>query len=159
MSRCKIKPRTRVLTGREARRYGERERQREQRQADIDRFLALTPEERAQRMRDNEAFQRIERNGITVEDLKRAEDESYKTGMQIEIENTMKSCYAAICLALHEQLGFGKQRACRILNAVDEHIVMTLTSADAIQEVYDTMGLTIDFREPIPGERISEQGA
>lgn len=147
----------RILSGREARRYGEREQRREERQRQIDAFWALSPEERAQRMRDNEAFHRIEKNGITIEDLKRSEDESYKRGLNAGIENTMRTCYAAICLALNELHGFGAERCKRVLNVVDEKIVMSLTSDDAIREVLDRIGLEINFKESIPGERIVDK--
>ena len=147
---------TRIISGREARRLGKREATREQRQRDIDRFWALSPEERAQRIADNEAFQRIYKNGITLEDMKQAEDEAYKNGVRNGIESTMKTCYAAICLAMHELHGFGKKRCARVLNRVDETILLTLTSQDAIDEVYKTIKLKIDFREQIPGERVQE---
>lgn len=152
-----MKPRsnTRILSGREARRYGERERQREERQKNLDAWWALSPEERAQRMKDNADFERINRNGITLDDVKRAEDESYQRGVNVGIENTMRTCYAAICLALHELHGFGKERCARVLNNVDERITMALTSEEAIREVYDEIGLTIEFRD-MPGERIRE---
>lgn len=150
-----MKPRTRILSGREARRYGERERKREERQKNLDAWWALSPEERAQRIKDNAAFERINRNGITLDDVKKAEDESYQRGVNVGIENTMRTCYAAICLALHELHGFGKERCARVLNNVDERITMALTSEEAIREVYNEIGLTIEFRD-MPGERIRE---
>lgn len=149
--------RTKVLSGREARRYGERERKREQRQADVDKFWALPPERRAQIIQDNERLKNIEKNGITLEELKRAEDEGYQRGVQTGIESTMRTCYAAICLALHELHGFGKERCAKVLNSVDEKITMSLTSEEAIREVYDTMKLEIVFKG-LPGERIEEVG-
>lgn len=149
---------TRVLSGREARRLGERERRREQRQEDVKRFWALTPEERKARMDADEQFQRISKNGITLEDVKRAEDEAYSRGVREGIDSTMRTCYAAICLALHEMHGFGTKRCKDVLNRVDETITMTLTSQDAIQQVYDEMGLEIRFKEDIPGERVQEVG-
>lgn len=152
----KFRPKTRVLSGREARRYGAREREREQRRADAERFWQLTPEERAQRMADNEAFQRIQKNGITLEDVKRAEERSYAQGMQAGIENTMKTCYAAICLALNELHGFGTKRCKDVLNAVDEKVCMTLVSDDAIQEVFDRMKLEIRFNAGPLEERVEE---
>ena len=159
MSKMKFKPKTRILSGREARRYGERERQREQRQQDIDRFWALSPEERARRMADNEAFQRISRNGITLEDVKRAEDESYRNGVNVGMENTMKMCYAAMCLALNEMHGFGTKRCKDVLNAVDAKITMALTSEELVNEVFERMGLTINFKGDACEERIQENGA
>lgn len=149
--------RTKVLSGREARRYGERERKREQRQADVDKFWSLPPERRAQIIQDNERLKNIEKNGITLEELKRAEDEGYQRGVQVGIESTMRTCYAAICLALHELHGFGKERCAKVLNSVDEKITMSLTSEEAIREVYDTMKLEIVFKG-MPGERIEEVG-
>ena len=156
MGKVKFRQKTRVLSGREARRYGERERDREQRMADVERFWQLPPEVRAQRMADNAAFQRIQKNGITLEDVKRAEEKSYAQGVQAGIENTMKTCYAAICLALNELHGFGTKRCKDVLNAVDEKVVMALTSDEAIQEVFDRMGLVIRFNAGPLEERIEE---
>ena len=157
MGKVKFRQKTRVLSGREARRYGERERDREQRMADVERFWQLPPEVRAQRMADNAAFQRIQKNGITLEDVKRAEEKSYAQGMQAGIENTMKTCYAAICLALNELHGFGTKRCKDVLNAVDEKVVMTLTSDEVIQEVFDRMGLVIRFNAGPLEERVEER--
>ena len=154
MSKSKFRQKTRVLSGREARRYGEREREREQRRADAERFWQLPPEERARRLADSELAQRIQRNGITLEDVKRAEEKSYAQGMQAGIESTMKTCYAAICLALNELHGFGAKRCKEVLNAVDEKVCMTLVSDDAIQEVFDRMKLVIRFKAGPLEERI-----
>jgi len=156
MGKVKFRQKTRVLSGREARRYGERERDREQRMADVERFWQLPPEVRAQRMADNAAFQRIQKNGITLEDVKRAEEKSYAQGVQAGIENTMKTCYAAICLALNELHGFGTKRCKEVLNAVDEKVCMTLVSDDAIQEVFDRMKLVIRFNAGPLEERVEE---
>ena len=156
MSKLKFRPKTRVLSGREARRYGERERDRAERMADVERFWQLPPEVRAQRMADNAAFQRIQKNGITLEDVKRAEEKSYAQGVQAGIENTMKTCYAAICLALNELHGFGTKRCKDVLNAVDEKVVMALTSDEAVDEVYRRMGLVIRFNAGPLEERVEE---
>lgn len=157
MGKVKFRQKTRVLSGREARRYGERERDREQRLADVERFWQLPPEVRAQRMADNAAFQRIQKNGITLEDVKRAEEKSYAQGVQAGIENTMKTCYAAICLALNEMHGFGTKRCKDVLNAVDEKVVMALTSDEAVDEVYRRMGLVIRFNAGPLEERVEER--
>ena len=157
MGKVKFRQKTRVLSGREARRYGERERDRAERLADVERFWQLPPEVRAQRMADNAAFQRIQKNGITLEDVKRAEEKSYAQGVQAGIENTMKTCYAAICLALNELHGFGTKRCKDVLNAVDEKVVMALTSDEAVDEVYRRMGLVIRFDAGPLEERVEER--
>ena len=62
----KVKFQRATKSSRELRRMAQREQTREQRQAAIDAFWKLSPEERAQRIADNEAFQRISKNGITI---------------------------------------------------------------------------------------------
>ena len=106
-------------------------------------------------MADIEAFQRINKNGITIEDLKRVEDQGYANGVSVGIENTMKTCYAAICMVLNGQYGFDSDKCKDVLNAVDERITMSLTSEESIREVWDEMGLTIEFKD-MPGERVQE---
>ena len=71
-----------AMTSRQMRRMGERELKREQRQKQIDAFWAMSPEERAQRIADEEAFKRIQRNGITVDDLYQAEQDAYAKGIR-----------------------------------------------------------------------------
>lgn len=153
----KVKFRRNTQTSRELRRVAEREAGRQARQKSIEAFWALTPEERAQRMADNEAFQRISKNGITIEDLKKAEDQGRTDGYKVGKEETLIICYASFILALNELHGFDSEQCMELLNAVDEKVTYTLTSADAIQEVYDTMGLTLNFEETMPGERIQEK--
>ena len=154
MSKVKFKRQTQ--TSREMRRMAEREAGRQARQKSIDAFWALTPEERAQRMADNAAFQRINKNGITLEDLKMAEDQGRRDGYRVGKEETLIIAYASFLLALHELHGFDAEQCKEVLNLADEKITYTLTSADAIREVYDTMGLTLNFAEELPGERIQE---
>ena len=152
----KFKQQTRVLTGREARRYGERERKREERQAQIDAFWALTPEERKRRMEDNEAFERINRNGITIEDLKMVEDQGRKDGFDMGTENAMKTCYAAFCLALHELHGFDTEQCKAVLAAADDKVVYALNADELMEEMKRELDLEIDFNAGLGEERIAE---
>lgn len=156
MSKAKFKRNTQ--TSRELRRVAEREAGRAERQKYVDAFWRLTPEERAQRMADNAAFQRINRNGITLEDLKNAEIQGRADGYRVGKEETLIICYASFLLALHELHGFDAEQCMELLNLADEKITYTLTSAEAIKEVYDEMGLTLNFSEELPGERIQEKG-
>lgn len=143
-----------TMTSRQIRRMGEREAEREKRKAAIDAFWKLTPEERQQRMADQEAVARIQRNGITIEDLYRGENEAYAKGIKAGKDATVRTCFAAICMTLHEMYGFGKDRCSKVLNDVYEKLTMALTSEDAIQEVYDTMGLEINFTNDIDEETV-----
>lgn len=146
-------------TSREIRRMGERERTRERRQEAIQAFWRLTPEERQQRIADNEAFKRISRNGITIEDMHKAESDAYQQGIRDGKDATVRTCFAAICLALHELHGFGSKRCSRVLNAVYDKLLFTLTSQDAIQDVYNTIGLEISFDGDVTEDAVTEKGA
>lgn len=142
----------------EIRRMAEREQTRERRQQAIDAFWKLTPEERAQRMADNEAFKRISKNGITIEDMHKAEEDAYTKGIRDGKDGTIRTCFAAICLTLNELHGFGRERCSRVLNDVYEKLQFTLTTQDAIQEVYDTIGLQIRFDGDVTDEAVTEVG-
>ena len=153
MSKVKFKRNT--LTTREMRRMGERERAREQRQKDLDAFWAMSPEERARHMADEEAFQRIQRNGITVEDLAKAEEDAYAAGIAAGKDATVRTCFAAICMSLHEMHGFDKEQCSAVLNDVYDRLTFALTSEEAIQEVYDTIGLTISFKGDVTDDAVT----
>lgn len=68
----------------------------------------------------------------------------------------MKSCYAAMCLALHELYGFGSKRCMQMLNAVDEKVVYALTTQELIDQVFSDLEIEINFNEEMPGERVTE---
>lgn len=157
MSKVKFKRNTQ--SSRELRRIAEREQGRQQRLQAIDAFWRLSPEERAQRIADNETFQRIQRNGITVEDMHRAEEEAYAKGVKEGKDATVRTCFAAICLTLHELHGFGRERCSRVLNDVYDKLMFALTSQEAIQEVYDTVGLQITFSGDVTEDAVTEKGA
>ena len=152
----KVRFAQRTMTAREMRRMGEREQAKQERQRRLDAFWALSPEERAQRMRDNEAFQRISKNGITIEDLKNAEEQARKDGFMDGAAEMIKICYAAICLALHESEGFDCDKCRELLAAADERVVYAINSRDLLQEVRDTIGLEFNFRADVGEERIQE---
>ena len=152
----KVRFAQRTMTAREMRRMGEREQAKQERQRRLDAFWALSPEERAQRMRDNEAFQRISKNGITIEDLKNAEDQARRDGFMDGAAEMIKICYAAICLALHESEGYDCDKCRELLAAADERVVYAINSRDLLQEVRDTMGLEFNFNADVGEDRIQE---
>lgn len=141
---------------RQLRRLAEREANREKRQQAVEAFWKLPPEVRAQRMADDEAFQRISRNGITVEDMHRVEMEAFDAGVREGKKATVRTCFAAICLSLHELHGFGKERCSKVLNDVYNKLQFALTSQDAIDEVYDTIGLKLTFNGDVTEDAVRE---
>ena len=70
------------------------------------------------------------------------------------IEYSFRCIYAAVLLAAQEVYGFGHKRAWRLLKRADEIICTTLDSEEIIREVWERMGLEINFREGI--DRIRE---
>ena len=77
--------------------------------------------------------------------MHRAETEAYAKGIQEGKDATVRTCFAAICLTLHEMHGFGKDRCAKVLNDVYDRLCYALNSQEAIDEVYSTMGLEITF--------------
>ena len=154
MGRVKFK--SSAKSSRELRRIAEREQGREKRRQAIDAFWRLSPEERARRIADNEAFQRISKNGITIEDMHRAEEEAYVKGVKDGKDGAVRTCFAAMCLTLHDMHGFGNERCARVLNDVYDRLQFTLTSQEAIQQVYDTMGLQIRFSGDVTEDAVTE---
>ena len=96
----------------------------------------------------------LQRNGITVKDLQDNYDKGFHEGYKKAAEPIVMGCYAGVCLALNELYGFGHKRCADVLNAIDNHITMSLTSTEIIDEVWQRMGLKLEFRDAF--ERIRE---
>ena len=148
-----------TLSSREIRRMGEREKAREAKKDAVAAFWALSPEERQKRMEDNEYINRIQRNGITIEDLNRAGQEGYREGAKTAADNTLRNIYAAVALVAHEKYGFGKKRCMALLNAVDEKVMYAIDSKEMVQQVYDDLGIVMTLDGDPLEERVREKGA
>ena len=92
-------------------------------------------------MSQEKLIRKFEQNGITMKDL---EKEYYK-GFDAGRDSATRTCYAAVCLAARDLLGFGSKRAYKLLCAMDMHVCDTLSSVEAINKVLDEMGITIRF--------------
>lgn len=109
------------------------------------RYLRTTKEQRVKS---------LIRNGITIEDLDKEYHNGWDAGFAEAAPCVVKTAYAAICLALQESRGFGQEECADVLQRVDDHILHSLTSAEAIEEVWNRIGLRINFNEPF--ERIEK---
>ena len=147
----------RTMTAREMRRIGERERTKEERRKQAEAFWAMTPEQRAQHKELSERLAAMHRNGITIDDLRRAEREGQEDGYKQGIEDALKTCYASIAMVAGEVYSHDKQGCIEVLRAVDERIITALSTEDAMQEVLDTLGIEITFNSPFSSERIGEK--
>ena len=106
------------------------------------------------RMTPDQRMDELVKNGITIEDLKTNYDNGFTEGFKAASEPVVKGIYAAVCLALNDLHGFNKKRCLDVLNKIDEHVIMSLTSTEAIDAVYERMGLELNFAEPF--DRVSE---
>lgn len=95
------------------------------------------------------------KNGISVSDLEKAGKDAYKRGYDDGVTTTYKSIYAALCLALNETMGFGKKRLRDVLQKTDQIVLEQLTSMEAIEEVWNKIGLQLVFDDPF--ERVQEK--
>lgn len=86
--------------------------------------------------------------------LAKAMTDSEKEARNQAVEYCFHSIYAAVLLAAQEVYGFGHKRAWRLLKRADEIICTVLDSEEIIREVWERMGLEINFREGV--ERIRE---
>ena len=86
--------------------------------------------------------------------LAKAMEDSEKEARNQAVEYCFHSIYAAVLLAAQEVYGFGHKRAWRLLKRADEIVCTALSSEEVIREVWERMGLEINFREGV--ERIRE---
>ena len=86
--------------------------------------------------------------------LAKAMADSEKEARNQAVEYCFHSIYAAVLLAAQEVYGFGHKRAWRLLKRVDEIVCTARSSEEVIREVWERMGLEINFREGV--DRIRE---
>ena len=95
------------------------------------------------------------KNGITPKDLEKNFADGYDEGYKDASTQAVKAIYAAVCLVLHDEPhGFEKERCADVLRAVENRVLYSLTSEEAIEEVYKRMKLQLDFGDPL--DRIIE---
>ena len=124
------------------------------------REAADLPEYKKREMRARAAvLERLSKNGITPEDLKKEYDKGFDEGFRRAAEPIICSVYAAICLALHELHGFGPKRCKDVLRQLDSKILYTLDGSELVQQVMDDVGLAINFKEPFDRIEDREAGA
>lgn len=96
----------------------------------------------------------LEKNGLTLDDLSREYERGREEGFRQASMPIIQCCYAGICIALHDEFGFGTERCYRALKAVDKQILWTLHHSEQAEELLKKTGLVIDFDDPF--ERIQK---
>lgn len=95
-------------------------------------------------------------NGITPEDLQREYERGREDGFREAGMPIIKSCYAGICAALHDEFGFGEDRCFRAIKAVDEKVLWALNNQELVDEVLEKTGLRLDFGDNF--DRVQKTG-
>ena len=89
------------------------------------------------------------KNGITPEDLDKSYRDGFDEGFASASPSVTKMIYAAVILAAHRVYGFGHIRSRRLIQAVDEEVTNSLSSVDIINEVWEKVGLRLDWYDPV----------
>lgn len=101
-----------------------------------------------------EIQKRFVQQGISPADLEEEYRKGYNAGWREAGNSIVKGCYAAVCLALNQTHGFGRKRCMDVLCAIDQNMLYHLTSEEAIDEVWNKIGLRLVFDEAL--DRIQE---
>lgn len=88
------------------------------------------------------------KNGITIKDLEKSYNEGYEKGWQDAIAGTYQICFAAACQALGDLYAYDRNKLYDVLCRMQDHIIDTFTSTEAVQAVYKRFGLELDFEDP-----------
>lgn len=91
------------------------------------------------------AIEKLERNGITIDDLKREYERGRNESVTEVSEFAMKMIYCGFALALKREFKFGPERVLRTLRAADQIILEELTTDDIIDRVSRELGISVRF--------------
>ena len=88
-------------------------------------------------------------NGITPNDVKHAFEQGERQGFEEATLNITKSCYAAIVLALKDELGFDDEKCYQALVAVDRRILYSIEHFELADEVLAKTGMELKMDDPL----------
>ena len=105
-----------------------------------------------------ELIKRMSVHGITPQDYDAWGESEYKRGLHEGYvrsgEETVKACYAAVCIAVSNLYDFDNAKCYDLLTEIDETIADYINSTELVDAVWDKVGLHIDFNDPL--ERVKE---
>ena len=94
------------------------------------------------------AIDALSANGITPMDLQAEYKRGFDAGSHDAFDNVGIIYTCAMIEALNSMYGFGKKRLVAIMDHMNEFMTRTLTSRDAMQEVYDKIGVNFFKDDP-----------
>lgn len=106
-----------------------------------------------------ERKRQLYRNGITEKDLQKSAQSGYQQGVSAASDFTMRVCYAAAVRAYGKATGNDPDANTAFLQQVDDLVINAIDSDEAIQDAFDEAGVSINFREGLPEERVQQAEA
>ncbi len=79
-------------------------------------------------------------------------------GFRDAAEPIIKSCYAGICIALHDEFGFGEEMCFQAIKAVHDKVMWSLGHTELVDEVLEKTGLELNLDEPLEAVRRRDKG-
>lgn len=107
---------------------------------------------RPHRLTQREVVDRIERNGITREDLKFASEEGYERGKEEGVAIGMDMLYGAILITLHRLFGFGKKRLIRLVYEVTQTQIKELSNYEILEKLMKETGVSLPMLRDLTKE-------
>lgn len=77
-------------------------------------------------------------------------------GFQRGVEQTTSALFAAVALAAHREFKFGANRCARLLNEAYHIMLEQISSKEALDAVWQEVGLRINFEEPFDPVEVTE---
>lgn len=87
---------------------------------------------------------RIQRNGITQQDLDKSYNDGYQAGYMFSATNFFKQMYAAIAKELHES-GNNTEEIVAFLHNVDRRFAVMFDADDEIEDVFNLIGIRMNI--------------
>ena len=98
---------------------------------------------------------RIQRHGITLDDLEAAEKTQYEMGFKYGKEFVLKDCYAAAALAFKDMVEDADvDTVTEFLRKMDDHVTYSLTTEELMDKALEEAGVEIRFAEALSDDRV-----
>ena len=96
-------------------------------------------------------------HGISPEELQAEYKRGWGDGYKAKGYELIRAVYAGVCIALHDEFGFGETRLVRALGAMHKAVALSISEYDMADEVLRKCGITIDLGDEM-GEAVKGGG-